>query len=102
MIDLAFLILSGGITFSLLFFSTFYCYKIFSEVKFKKSALEKNYEIQSHHIHHQEQDKLTQKLEKYQSESFGRSLVHPSERTRMIAARIREESKTRGEDRNAH
>lgn len=101
MIDLSVLILSSGICFALLFFSISYTYKIFSEIRLKKSALEKHNETHyAQHHHHHEHDKLTQKLEKYQSESFGRSLVHPSERTRMIAARIREESK--GGEKNAY
>ena len=92
--EFSFLILSIGFCISLLFFSASYSYKIFSEIKIKKSSLERNNE--SYHNHNIEADKLTQKLEKYQSETFGRSLSHPSERTRMIAARIREESKTGG------
>jgi len=90
-IDLSLLILSIGISSSLLFFSLSYMFKVFNESKIKKGTQQK--QNANHHQHH-EQDKLVQQLEKYQSEIFGRSLVHPSERTRMIAARIREESKT--------
>ena len=91
--ELSFLIISIGFASALLFFSTSYSYKVFSEVKIRKNSSERNVD---HHNHHVDVDKLTQKLEKYQSETFGRSLSHPSERTRMIAARIREESKTGG------
>lgn len=90
MIDLSLLILSIGFSSAFLFFSAAYSYKVFSEVRLKKNSLERSGE---HHHHHGESDKLTQKLEKYQSETFGRSMMHPSERTRMIAERIRKESR---------
>jgi len=96
--DISLLILSIGISSALLFFSASYTYRVFSEIKIRKSALERGSDHQHHH--HVDHDKLTQKLEKYQSETFGRSMIHPSERTRMIAARIREELK--GGSGNAH
>lgn len=87
MIDLSLLILSIGVTTALVFFSVSSSYRIISETLLKrKSPSEKKRAPEE-----DDQDRLMKKLEEYQRQTYARPFDVQSERTRMIADRIRRE-----------
>ena len=89
MTDISLLILSVGVSISVVIFSLSHSYRIFHELTGKKTR-DPN-PAPDNHSKNSDQDFLIRQLEEFQSQRFAKPMSVHSERTRMIAQRIRKE-----------
>ena len=98
MTDISLLILSVGVSMSVIVFSLSHAYRVFHELTTKKTK-DVNHTPESQHKK-DDQDLLIRQLEEFQSQRFAKPMNVHSERTRMIAQRIRMEEEAKKKNAN--